>query len=177
MRKKLYWSACFILVAMTLAAFPTKIHAQMSFEQVTGKEFEKAVPKDFYLEGNAIPVEVRNAALLKTGAARVLIALIDTTGYSSQIRQKYIGMLISEGSISVCGESVRVGSYGFGLEKPAETSPQDGKFYLYNQAGEKVVECNVKKDSKIHQPKPLQAVLTQGAPARLYLGRYWLELK
>jgi hypothetical protein len=177
MRKKSRSSAWLILLVMTLAAWPNEIRAQKSFEQVTGKEFERAVPKDFYLEGNAIPVEVRNATLLKTGGARALFALIDTTGYSSQIRQKYIGMLISESSISICGKSVHVGSYGFGLERPAETSLKEAKFFMYDQAGEKVVECNAKRDSKIRQPKPLQAVLIQGVPARLYLGRYWVDLK
>jgi hypothetical protein len=175
--KRVFSSSWLILLALTLVAWSNVARAQKSFEQVTGKDFEKALPKDFYLEGNAIPVQARNAALLTTGGARVLFALIDTTGYSSQIRQKYIGMLISETSFSICGKSVHVGSYGFGLEKPAETSAMDAKFFLYDQAGAKVLDCNSKKDSKISPPKPLQAVMLQGVPARLYLGRYWLELK
>src|ERR1039457_5026395 len=50
--------------------------AQNKFEVVTGKAFESAVPKDFYLEGNAIPTEKRNAILVKTpgGGARGLRA-------------------------------------------------------------------------------------------------------
>lgn len=166
-----------ILLAVTLVAWPNVARAQRTFVQVTGRDFDKAVPKDFYLEGNAIPVQARNAALLTTEGARVLFALIDTTGYSSQIQQKYMGMLISETSFSLCGKSVHVGSYGFGLEKPPETSAMDAKFFLYDQAGSKVLGCFSKKDSNISPPKPLQAVISQGTPARLYLGRYWLELK
>jgi hypothetical protein len=162
-----------ILVAMAiLMGMPRSACAQGAFEQMSGKAFESAIPNDFYLEGNRIPVEKRNAALLKTPAgARLILALIDTTGYSSQIQQKYIGMVITEGKVSVCDVPLSVGSYGFGLEKPA------GKFFLYNQAGEKVGDCAANKDSAVKQPKPLNIVLSKEAGARLYLGRFFLELK
>jgi hypothetical protein len=168
-----------ILVAFALLiSTPRGACAQGAFEQLTGKAFESAVPNDFYLEGNRIPVEKRNAALLKTPAgARLVLALIDTTGYSSQIKQKYIGMVITEGTVSVCGVSLSVGSYGFGLEKPAASSSEDAKFFLYNQAGDKVGDCAAKKDNALKQPKPLGVVLSKEGGARLYLGRYFLELK
>ena len=162
-----------ILVAMAvLMSMPGSAFAQGAFEQVSGKAFESAIPNDFYLEGNRIPVEKRNAVLLKTPAgARLVFALIDTTGYSSQIQQKYIGMIISEGKVSVCDVPLTVGSYGFGLDRAA------GKFFLYNQAGEKIGDCAAKKDSTLKQPKPLSITLNKEAGARLYLGRYFLELK
>jgi len=168
-----------ILVAITtLLGMPRSARAQGAFEQMSGKAFESAIPNDFYLEGNRIPVEKRNAALLKTpGGARLVLALIDTTGYSSQIQQKYIGMIITEGTVSVCSVPLSVGSYGFGLEKPPATSSEDAKFFLYNQAGEKVGDCSAKKDKAVKQPKPLNIVLSKEAGARLYLGRYFLELK
>lgn len=176
--KRLYSLLWLIPAAVLLAAWPSNVRAQGAFEQITGTAFEKAFPKDFYLEGNSIPTESRNAALLKTPqGARVLFALIDTTGYSSQIKQKYIGMMISEGKFSVCGISVGVGSYGFGLDKPAPTSNADAKFFLYNQAGEKVGECSAKRDEKLKQPSPLHVAVAKGEPARLYLNRYELPLK
>jgi len=169
------------LVLVAFAIFistPRGACAQGAFEQLSGKAFESAIPNDFYLEGNRIPVEKRNAALLKTPAGtRLVLALVDTTGYSSQIKQKYIGMLITEGTVSVCDVSLSVGSYGFGLEKPAATSSEDAKFFLYNQAGEKVGDCAAKKDNALKLPKPLSVVLSKEGGARLYLGRYFLELK
>jgi hypothetical protein len=167
-----------LITVAALGVMPTAVRAQGGFEQLTGKAFDSAMPKDFYLEGNAIPTQKRNAALLKTGeGARVLFSLIDTTGYSSQIQEKYIGMIITEPSVSVCGEALEVGSYGFGLQKPAATSDEDAKFFVYNQAGAKVMDCAAKKDSEIKQPKPLQVMMGAGEPAKLYLGRYWLELE
>ncbi len=168
-----------ILLAMTLLmGTPRAACAQGGFEQVTGKAFETAIPNDFYLEGNRIPVEKRNAVLLKTPAgARLLLALIDTTGYSSQIKQKYVGMVISEGTVSIGSVPLTTGSYGFGLEKPPAAGSEDAKFFLYNQAGEKLGECEAKKDTALKQPKPLNVVLSKETGARLYLGRYFLELR
>jgi hypothetical protein len=80
-------------------------------------------------------------------------------------------MVISEGKVSVCDVPLSVGSYGFGLDKPA------GKFVLYNQAGEKVGDCAANKDTALKQPKPLSIALGKEAAARLYLGRYFVELK
>jgi len=166
-----------ILIAAALCAGTALLCAQAGFAPVTGKALDSAVPKDFYLEGNAIPTEKRNTVLVKTPAgARVVFGLIDTTGYSSEIKKKYIGMVIAEGGLSVCGIAVNVGSYGFGLDKPAANSDADAHFNLYNQAGEKAGDCASKKDTKLKQPRPLQVVVEKGAPARLYLGRYWLEL-
>jgi hypothetical protein len=177
MKRPLVLIGCFVMACL-LAAWPNPARAQGGFEPVTGDAFKRAVPTDFYLVGEHIPVEARNAAVLKTEkGARVVVALIDTTGYTSQIRQKYIGMLISETKLSVCSISIGVGSYGFGLDRPAATSNADAKFMLYNQAGEKLGECAAKKDNTVKQPKPLSVVTTKGEPAKLYLGKYVLEIK
>jgi len=176
--KRFYLALYFIVALVAFAMWSGQARAQGGFEQLTGDTLDKALPKDFYLEGNAIPTEKRNAALLKTPeGARVLLALIDTTGYSSQIKQKYSGMIISEGKLSVCGQALGVGSYGFGLEKPAATSNADATLFVYDQGGGKVAECAAKKDTKIAQPKPLRVVLGMGGPAKLYLGRYAVELQ
>jgi hypothetical protein len=85
-------------------------------------------------------------------------------------------MAIAEGAVSVCGVQLSVGSYGFGLDGPAPNSSGDARFFLYNQAGEKVGDCTAKKDAQIKLPRPLQVVLNKDESARLYLGRYWVEV-
>lgn len=176
--KKTLMLICFIAVACSLATWPTPARAQGGYDAITGDAFNHAIPADFYLEGNHIPVEKRNAVLLKNPAgARVVFGLLDTTGYSSQIQQKYVGMLITETKIAVCGNAIGVGSYGFGLERPAATSTADAPFRLYNQAGEKVAECAAKKDDAVKQPKPLTVATPKGGPARLYLGKYVIDIK
>ena len=105
--------------------------AQHPFELVTGKAFDSALPKDFYLEGNAIPTAKRNAVMVHTpSGARVLFSLLDTTGYASNIIEKYVGMIITEGDLSICGQKVTVGSYGFGWAAAAflrQPSGTDGR--------------------------------------------------
>lgn len=150
--------------------------AEEGFRVVTGQAFERAVPKDFYLEGDAIPVEKRNTALLKTPlGARVLIGLLDTSGYSSQIQQKYIGMLIAEGRVTVCSIDVAVGSYGFGLRKPIAES--HGEFLIYDQAGTQVGNCVADADRSLKLPKPLQVTTAADGTTKLCLGRYCIALR
>jgi len=176
--RRICFAVGIVLMTAVLAVWPSAARAQGAFELVSGKAFDSAVPKDFYLEGNAIPTQKRNAALLKTPAgARVLFALIDTTGYSSQIQQKYEGMIINEGKVTLCGHAIGIGSFGFGLTKPAATSAEEAKFFVYNQAGGKVAECALKKDAELKQPVPLQVVVSKGGPTKLYLGKNWLEVK
>lgn len=174
-----FWFAFgLVLIIALVAAWPTSASAQGEFELVSGKAFDSAVPKDFYLEGNAIPTQKRNAALVKTPTgARLVFALIDTTGYSSQIQQKYEGMIINEGKVTLCGRVIGVGSYGFGFTKPVATSTEATMFFVYNQAGGKVADCTMTKDEGLKQPVPLQVVVSKGAPAKLYLGKNWLEVK
>jgi len=90
--------------------------AQRPFEIVTGKPLDTAVPKDFYLEGNAIPTQKRNAVLVRLpSGARAVFALIDTTGYAANIVTKYVGMIITEGDFSMCGQKVTAGELRFRL--------------------------------------------------------------
>lgn len=85
------------------------------------KKLSSALPKDFYLEGNAIPTAKRNAVMVHLpSGSRALFSLIDTFGYSADIIAKYIGMIITEGDVSICGQKVGVGSYGFGWSRPAQ---------------------------------------------------------
>lgn len=175
---KLRYFAPLIAATALLGPWSGKASAQRQFELVTGKAFDSALPKDFYLEGNAIPTAKRNAAMVRLpSGARAIFSLLDTTGYASDIVAKYVGMIITEGDISICGHKVTVGSYGFGWERPARGTEGPGKFSLYDQAGAKVAECTAPRDADIQRPTPLQVVTKQDGTARLYYGRLNIELR
>jgi hypothetical protein len=166
-----------LTIVLGLLASAAMLFAQAGFHVVTGKAFDGAVPKDFYLEGNAIPVEKRNTVLLKTpSGGRVLVGLIDTSGYSSQIQQKYMGMLIVEAPLGVCSVDLTVGSYGFGLQKPASQGQGSGEFFVYDQAGKQLGSCPAEADQGLKQPRPLQVTTASDGTARLCLGRYCIAL-
>jgi hypothetical protein len=172
---------CLVVVASLLLSFvaANPATAQGVFKVEKGEAFNKIVPRDFVLEENAIPTEKRNTVLVFTPTgARVLAGLLDTSGYSSQVQQKYLGMLIAEGNVEVCGHQIAVGSYGFGLAKaPGAAEGKASVFMLYNQAGKKVLSCTAKWDSELKSPRPLQIVVSGGGAARLYVSRNWVELK
>lgn len=156
---------------------PVIVGAAGGWKVVTGKAFDAAFPKDFYLETNAIPTQKRNAALLETSSgAQIVLGLLDTSGYTSQVQEKYLGMLITETPLSVCGRTLGVGSYGFGLKHPMGESSAPGRFMLYNQAGRRLASCSAGKDMKLPHPSPL-AVKAVGNGAEVYLGRYLVKLK
>lgn len=165
-------------VAVVSGAGCQSVLAQNKFETVTGKSFDSAMPKDFYLEGNAIPTEKRNAILVKTpGGARALFALIDTTGYSANIVTKYVGMIITEGDLTLCGHKVTVGSYGFGWTLPGTGVDAPGRFALYNQAGAPVADCTAERQADLKQPRPLQVIVAADGSARLYHGKHYIALQ
>jgi hypothetical protein len=169
--KKVLWSGALALaVAVLLALVPAPAQAQLT--KLEGKAFDVAVVKDFYLEGNAIPVQKRNTVVLKGADGKhMILGLLDTTGYSAEIQAKYVGMMIVERKVAVGGTTLGVGAYGFGLVKgtPAEGP---GKLVVYDVGGAKVAEAAAQWDAALAQPVPLQ--FTNG---RLYVGRHWVEVK
>ena len=169
----------FSALVCLMAVWPGAARAQGGFESATaGTAFVNAVPGDFYLEGNRIPVEKRNSVLLKTPkGSRVVVGLIDTTGYSSKIKTKYTGFVITEANISVGGTKLGVGSYGFGLDTPAPPSTAPATFKIYNQAGEKLGESAAKKDESVKQPKPLGVATDKTGPAKILFGKYVVEIQ
>jgi hypothetical protein len=170
--KKVLWSGALAFgVAAVLAVVlaPAPAQAQVKLE---GKAFDSAFVKDFYLEGNAIPTQKRNTVILKAAdGARLVFGLLDTSGYSAEVQQKYAGMMIVERKVTVGAAAVGIGAYGFGLQKG---TPADGpgKFVVYDVAGGKVGEAVAQYDAKLAQPVPLQVV-----GGKLYVGRHWVEIK
>jgi hypothetical protein len=167
-----------LMVAGVGIYLPTAVFAQGGFEVVTGKDFDKAMVTNFYLEGQAIPAQKRNAALVKSPiGARALFALLDTSGYGADITQKYNGMLITEGKLTIGGRTIEAGSYGFGFMSPTGTPSGSKQFSLYDQAGHRIFEVKAGRDEVSARPRPLQVIPRKGATARLCVGRDYLELK
>jgi len=127
-------------------------------------EVKKVLPSDFFFSGQVAPVQARNSAGIRFADKKLfLIAMVDTSGYSSNIAEKYQGMLITEAAVSIGDSNLPAGVYGFG------TSP-DGKFNVMNMAGEQVLTVATETDSAVAHPVPLTMKEDSGK-YRLYLGR------
>jgi hypothetical protein len=154
------------LILSFLLSFPVAARGEEAVV-LSGDDLKKVVPTSFYFEGQNGPTQMRNAAAARFGEKRyVIVALVDTAGYSSDIRAKYEGFLITDSEISLGGKNVGAGAYGFGVTKA-------GQFNLFDLGGKTVVSVSAPKDTALSAPQPLSIV--KGSDGmRLYRGRNYV---
>ena len=131
-------------------------------------EIKKIVPAAFFFRGQSAPVQLRNSVGFKAGEKFVLAGLVDTSGYSSGIREKYQGFLITEVKLDIEGSSLGPGQYGFGFK--------DGKFLVMDVGSNDVLSVEAHRDEQLQRAVPLKMVSEQGS-FRLYSGKNWVALK
>jgi hypothetical protein len=97
----------------------------------------------------------------------VIAGLVDTSGYSSDIKAKYTGLFITEKKLKFDGGSVLApGEYGMGYTP-------EGKFHILSVDGNEVLVTDVKVDDNLKRPQPLKIVM-DGDNAKLYLGKKYV---
>ncbi len=149
-----------VLIALALA-IPVLAQAPTV---VSKPELKPLVPTTYFFRGLNATVQARNAAALKFSDNKFLIvALVDTTGYSSGVAQEYQGLLITEKTIDVGGQKIPPGQYGFGFNKA-------GKFHLMDVSMKELATADAGSDEKLAHPVPLKLELENGQP-KLYIGR------
>jgi len=155
-----------VAVVCSLSAAAT---AQDSLTVLAGQELTRVVPPGFYFQGLSAPTQIRNAAAARFGSNRYVVSgLVDTSGYSSDVREKYQGFFITDSPISVGGSAVEVGAYGFGFTN-------DGKFNLLDLSGKELMSVSATKDSALRRPRPLMMTKV-GDRLRFYTGRDYVEI-
>lgn len=136
---------------------------------LTGKDSARVVPTSFYFEGQSAPTQMRNSAAARFGAKRFVIAgLVDTSGYSTEVRAKYQGFLITDSAITIGGKEVATGAYGFGFS-------DDGKFNVFDVGGNAVMSVGATKDTALRRPRPLMMVREKDG-LRLYAERSFVVI-
>ncbi len=127
----------------------------------------KIFPDQVFFRGQVASAQMRN-----TGGVRfademfVLAALVDTSGYSSDIRQKYQAYLISEVTLDLGGKKLAPGAYGVGFVQ--------GKLVVMDLGAHDLLQADSARDTEIKRPLPLQVVGSSGK-YRLYAGRDYVE--
>jgi hypothetical protein len=136
---------------------------------LSSEELQKIVPTDFFFAGQKAPTQLRNSAGFQTADGKVTFgALVDASGYSTAVQQKYQGLLITESKLSVGGSKLAAGQYGFGFAAD--------KFVVMNVANEDVLSVAFQTDSELKRPVPLK-LIEDGAGYKLYAGRKWVAVK
>lgn len=158
-RSKSMW----LMVLLALA------FVQLSAQVLDADALKKAVPSSFFFAGQSAPVQTRNSVGLKNAAGKLVLAgLVDASGYSTAIQEKYQGFLITETKLSFDGASLDPGAYGFGFK--------DGKFTVMNVASMDLFSVASQNDEQLKRPVPLK-LEKDGAAYRLYAGRKYVVVK
>ncbi len=143
--------------------------AQAGAQILTGDQAKKIAPSTYYFAGQSAAVQARNTAGFKNSAGKVVLAgLVDTSGYSTAIQEKYQGFLITETKLSFDGATLDPGEYGFGFK--------EGKFIVMNVASTDVFSIASQNDDQLKHPVPLKFE-KDGAGYRLYAGKKYVVVK
>ena len=132
----------------------------------------KLFPEHVFFRGQVAPAQLRN-----TGGVHfaddlyALAGLVDNSGYSTAIKEKYQAYLLSEVTLEIGGQTVKPGAYGFGFIT-------GGKFILMDLAANNLIEAAGEHDAEMKRPVPLQVVASSTAGSyRLYVGRDFIEFR
>ncbi len=130
----------------------------------------KLFPETVFFRGQTAPVQLRNSAGVRfSDDLYALAALVDSSGYSSGLREKYQGYLITEVALDFGGQTLPPGAYGFGFLN-------GGKFVIMDVGAHDVVQGASRHDADLKRPVPLQiAAAPASGTYRLYVGREYVE--
>lgn len=137
---------------------------------LSADELKKAMPVEFFFRGQKAPVQLRNSVGFQLADSKMMMAaLVDASGYSTAIQQKYQGLLITETKLNIGGSALAPGEYGFGFAA-------DGKFVVMDVANNDVLSMSWENDAELKRPIPLK-LISDGEGYKLYAGRKWVEVK
>jgi hypothetical protein len=162
-------SAAVLAVAVAGILLTPGLAQKAAQHLLASEELQKIVPTDFFFAGQKAPTQLRNSAGFQTASGKLTFAaLVDASGYSTAVQQKYQGLLITESKLNFGGSELAPGQYGFGFAAD--------KFVVMNVANEDLLSAPFQTDSELKRPVPLKLVEDDGG-YKLYAGRKWVAVK
>jgi hypothetical protein len=132
-------------------------------------ELKPLVPTNFFYDGQTAPVQLRNSVAIRLADGKLVLAgLVDTSGYATEVVQKYQGFFVTETKLDVENSSLAPGQYGFGFGS-------DGKFHVMDVGGNDVLTVAFHQDENLKRPAPLKAA-AEGGNYRLYAGKKYVTV-
>ncbi len=157
-----------LVLCLTFGLYAT-VAAQNPPTILADADLPRVVPTSYYFQGQSAPTQMRNAAAVRFAPERlVIVGLVDTSGYSDEIRGKYEGFFITDSAIKIGGSRLATGAYGFGFSS-------DGKVNIFDISGKLVLTVKTQKDPELKRPRPLMMVMAAGS-VRLYHERDYVIL-
>jgi hypothetical protein len=159
----------FVALLLTSAFLTPALGQKATQRLLSSDELTKAVPAEFFFRGQKATVQLRNATGFQTAGGMVTFgALVDASGYSSSIQEKYQGMFVTESKLNIGGAELAPGEYGFGFTKD--------KFIVTNVASEDILSVSYSTDAELKRAVPLKMV-EDGAGYKFYAGKKWVAVK
>lgn len=136
-------------------------------------DLTKIVPGSVFFRGQSATTQERNSGGVRFADGTLMFAvLVDTSGYSTGIQQKYQAYFVTEVPLTVGGQRLVPGAYGAGIVK----SGAGIQFVVQDLGAHDLFTVAAAHDAKLHRPTPLQVMVGGGAGMyRLYLGRNYVE--
>jgi hypothetical protein len=137
---------------------------------LTAPEAAKFLPEAVFFRGQSASIQARNSGGVQFSKdALFLVSLVDTSGYSSAVQEKYQAYLITESPISIEGHRLAPGAYGCGF-LAADT------FIVMDIGGHDLFTVHSSEDAGLRRPTPLQVLASPaGGGYRLYVGRKFVN--
>ncbi len=138
-------------------------------------DVQKALPATVFFRGQSAAVQARNSGGVLFAAdgdkRMMLVSLVDTSGYSTSVQEKYQAYLLTEVPLEIGGQRLAPGAYGCGFVAGDKFIVQDiGAHDLFTTAST--------KDAGLNRPTPLQIMAGPNtAEFRLYAGRSFVTVK
>ena len=162
----------FVALGLVLsAAFLTSANAQRraNYEVLTDEALTKVVPTNFYFAGQSAPTQVRNTAAAKIGRDRyVVVGLVDTSGYSTEISGKYEGFFITDSPVAIGNKILGTGAYGFGFAA-------NGQVRIFDLSSKQILSVPTQTDNNMKRPRPLQ-MTSDNRGVRFYKGKNYVVI-
>src|SRR5258708_24178202 len=135
---------------------------------VTSKMF----PERVFFRGQSAPVQFRNSGGVHfADDLYVLAGMVDSSGYSTAIKEKYQAYLLNEVTLEIAGQTLKPGAYGIGFLN-------GGKFVVMDAGANDLLQVASQHDAEMKRPVPLQVVAAAAAGSyRLYAGRDYVEFR
>jgi hypothetical protein len=142
--------------------------AALKAADITAKLF----PERVFFRGQNAPVQFRNTGGVRFADDFYLLAgIVDNSGYSTGLREKYQAYLLNEVTLQIGGQTLKPGAYGFGFQ-------EGGKFLIMDIGANDVLNAASQRDAELSRPVPLQVVASSTAGSyRLYAGRDYVEFR
>ncbi len=132
-------------------------------------EVKALMPESVFYHGQKAPVNPRNTAGVRFDGGKVVLAgLVDTSGYSSAVAEKFQATLITDGKVKVGSVTLGPGIYGCGFF--------GGKFVIMDVGGNDVGSTAETMDEKLLRPRPLMITGPDKGTYRLYFGKRYVTL-